>query len=238
MSYRFFGKVEQNKVVLSDDDIFHLTKVLRIKRDEHIEVVAGNILYTCTLANVSPFTLNIVESNPLPNEQLPRLTLGYALPKGDKLELVIQKAVEIGVHDIILIDSERSIGTIPSSRLKSRLDRFNKIIKSAAMQSKRNYIPTISGPFPFKEVIELKYDTKIIAHEKGSIPFNEVLNKGFKENLLILVGPEGGFSVDEVLGAQRNGFTVITFGDNVLRSETAALYAVSVLHHYQKGAVQ
>ncbi|OQC09556.1 MAG: Ribosomal RNA small subunit methyltransferase E [Tenericutes bacterium ADurb.Bin087] len=236
MSYRFFGTFVNNAVVLSEEDIFHLTKVLRLKKNETFEVVCGDNLYLCTFENVNPFILNVLEKSVLPLEPLPRLTLGYALPKGDKLELVIQKAVEIGVNDIILIDSERSIGQIPAARRDSRLARFNKIIKSAAMQSNRNYIPKIIGPLSFKEVLDLKYDTKIIAHESARVPLKEVLQQDLGESLLILVGPEGGFSEAEVTLASNNGFKVITFGDNILRSETAAIYALSVLHHYQKGA--
>ncbi|HOA11535.1 MAG: RsmE family RNA methyltransferase [Bacilli bacterium] len=236
MSYRFFGRVRNNEVVLSDDDIFHLTKVLRLKKDETFEVVAGQSLYLCTYESVNPFILNVLEKRKLPLEPLPRLTLGYALPKGDKLELVIQKAVEIGVSHIILIDSERSIGKIPATRLESRLARFNKIIKSAAMQANRNYLPTLTEPLAFKEVLDLEFDTKLIAHETANLPLKAVLQQDLGDNLLILVGPEGGFSEAEVTLASTKGFNVITFGDNILRSETAAIYALSVLHHYQKGA--
>lgn len=235
MSYRFFGSLVNTDVVLSEDDIFHLTKVLRVKKGENIEIIVENNLYMCTVSNLNPFSFKVDEVKVIPKAPLPRITLGYALPKGsDKLELVLQKAVEIGVNDIILLDTSRSIGKIPAAKKEHKLNRYKKIMESAAKQAKRNFIPALSGPISLNKVLTLDYDTKILAHEKGAAPFKEVLKGNLGENLLVLVGPEGGFSAEEVNNASSNHFKIITFGANILRSETAAIYALSVISHYQE----
>ena len=158
------------------------------------------------------------------------------MPKGDKLDFVIQKAVEIGVAAIILVESAHCVTRFSHDKKDQKLLRYQKIIKSAAMQSKQDRIPTLSGPFPFHDVITFRFDRSLIAHEKATVPLRLALTD-FPQltSISVLIGPEGGFSAEEVSAARLHGYHAISFGANVLRSETAAIYALSILHHYKEG---
>ncbi len=237
MSYRFFGYLENNNPTLSKDDLFHLTKVLRIRKNESFEIVVEDILYICEIPLLEPSTINVLETKPLETQKKCEVTLFYALPKGDKLEFVLQKATELGVSHIVLVDSEFSLMKINEDKKSDKLERFGKIIKSAAMQSKQNSIPTLSGPFPLLKCLEKRFDLRLFAHEKAVVPFGEILKKAPKntKSIGLFVGPEGGFSSAEVKSAQKADFSIISFGNNVLRSETAVIYGLSVLHHYFEG---
>lgn len=233
MSYRFFGQLNNLVPVLSDTDVFHLTKVLRIKAKETIEVVANNMLYLCEVVSFSPFKLVVKHISELPKQKGPRITLLYAIPKGDKLDLVVQKATELGVDAIILVETKHAVAKISADKQAAKHERFMKIIKAAAMQSKQNHIPNISGPIPFNEAINLPFDLKLIGHEKATVPLRKVLNAKYQtsESVCVLIGPEGGFSHNEVALASQHDFAVVSFGANILRSETAVFYALSVLQY-------
>lgn len=236
MAYRFFVTLENGLPVLSNEDTFHLTKVLRIRVGEKLELVANDTLYKCEVISVSPLTFKVMNEERLIKDTNPDITLLYALPKGDKLELVLQKAVEIGVNTVILVESDHCVTKFKANKKEAKLARLAKIMRSAAMQSKRNFIPELLGPFSFDDVIKLSFATKLIAHEKAVLPLKEVISNMKEVNSLgILVGPEGGFSEREVNKALNEGFTSISLGPNVLRSETAAIYVLSVLHHYKEG---
>lgn len=236
MAYQIFAEVVNNHLHISEEDIFHLTKVLRIRPHEVVKVVTIEQLFEIQIITHQPFTFNVISENLLPPEKGPEVTLLYALPKGDKLELVVQKAVELGVNHIVLVDSAHTVTKFDPKKVANKLERLNKIIKAAAMQSNRLALPTISGPTPFNKVIAEDYDLKLLAHEKGTLTFSISLTKfGESKHVAILVGPEGGFSDEEVKAARAHNFHIISFGSTILRSETAAIYALSILNHYKEG---
>lgn len=234
MSYRFFGYLAGGEVALSSEDLFHLTKVLRIRKNEVFEIVVDNQLFFCDITSFEPLVINVLERKIISNQKTCEVTLFYALPKGDKLEFVLQKATELGVSHIVLVESENSVVKFSQDKKKDKLERYEKIIKSAAMQSKQNRIPTISGPLPFKKCLEMSFDLRLLAHEKATLPFATVLSEGLNSSrsVALFVGPEGGFSAAEVKNAQEANYNIISFGQSVLRSETAVIYGLSVLHHY------
>ncbi len=236
MSYRFFGEFKDSELTLSSDDIFHMSRVLRIKADEKVEIVADNKLFSVYVKSFNPFTIEIIDVKELIKEEM-EITLIYALPKGDKLDLVLQKSVELGVDHIILVDSERTITKIHQHKVGAKLDRYQKIIRSAAMQSKRNTLPLVSGPMPLSKALKLDFALKLMAHEKATLPFAKVVKelKQVPSSISILVGPEGGFSDEEVKMATTFNYKVVSYGPLILRSETAPLYALSVINNYKEG---
>lgn len=236
MSYRFFGEFKDSELTLSSDDIFHMSRVLRIKADEKVEIVADNKLFSVYVKSFNPFTIEIIDVKELIKEEM-EITLIYALPKGDKLDLVLQKSVELGVDHIILVDSERTITKIHQHKVGAKLDRYQKIIRSAAMQSKRNTLPLVRGPMPLSKALKLDFALKLMAHEKATLPFAKVVKelKQVPSSISILVGPEGGFSDEEVKMATTFNYKVISYGPLILRSETAPLYALSVINNYKEG---
>ena len=156
-----------------------------------------------------------------------------ALVKGEKMDLVLQKATELGVSEIVLLETERTIAKIKD---ESKLGRFRKILKEAAEQSKRTRIPTLNKVLTINKLNEIKADVKLIAYkgEQGSSKsFNDEL-KALKpgKSVAIMIGPEGGFSEKEVQEANKLGFTSVGLGKRILRAETASFYALSVISNF------
>ncbi len=235
MSYRFFGKVSNNIVSLASEDIFHLTKVLRINAKETIEVVSNDKLYVYVVTSTNPLTFSVSEEKALTNELPLDITLIYVLPKGDKLDLVLQKATELGARTIIITNSRFSIRKLKEAQLTKRLARFEKIIKSAAMQAKRDVLPTLKYVPKFNEALQLGRGHKLFAYENNAKhTLNDVLTQNITE-ISIVIGSEGGFHIDEVNMATTLGYELVTFGPLVFRTETAVIYALSVLNNYARG---
>lgn len=234
MSYRFFGEVINNEVTLSADDVFHLTKVLRIKEHEEIEVIANGKLFTCKVASFNPFKLKVHKEEVPQNELDNKLILIYVIPKKDKLDLVLQKAVELGVTKIVLTTSRNSVIKLKDGRAENKTDRYQKIIKGAAMQAKRDFIPEFVIINEFKEALKLGHGTKLIAseHERENT-FNDRFMH--KSDTTILIGSEGGFQEEEVLLAEKEGYLPLTFGPHIFRTETSVIYALSIINNFLRG---
>ena len=230
---RYFGRKIGNNIILDNDDIFHLTKVMRARRGEQIEVVADDNVYLCEIKEIKPLQIvskkQIKENNELPNHVI----LIAALLKGDKMDYVLQKATELGVSEIFLTTSERTIVKIKEHQNDLKLGRYQKILKEAACQSKRSKIPFINSIIDFSRIDEIHADLKLIAYEasKGS---SSLLNKKIaslkpKKSIAIIIGPEGGFCEGEVEYAKNCGFIPVGLGNRILRAETASIYALSVI---------
>ncbi|MCF0117865.1 MAG: RNA methyltransferase, partial [Bacilli bacterium] len=161
------------------------------------------------------------------------VTLYYCLPKGEKLELVIQKATELGVNRIIGVNSSRCIAKIDESKKNNKIERFNKIMKEASEQSHRTYIPTFDDVINFKDLKNTNEDIKLIAYELEAQQENNLLtiikNIVPGSKVAILIGAEGGFSQAEVDEAVSYGYQRVSLGKRILRSETAAIYLMSVI---------
>lgn len=234
MSYRFFGELINGEVRLSNDDIFHLTKVVRIKPHEEIEVVANGKLYRTKVNSFTPFSLRIFTEEPLKNGLNEQITLIYVLPKRDKLELALEKAVELGVTKIIITTSAYSVVKLKQESTENKLTRYEKIIKSAAMQAKRDIIPALTFIDNFNEALKAGSGIKIIASEHEKIvTFSEILKT--KDDITIVVGSEGGFKEEEVTTAVSFGYTPVTFGPLILRTETSVVYALSIINNFLRG---
>ncbi|HKL72697.1 MAG TPA: 16S rRNA (uracil(1498)-N(3))-methyltransferase [Candidatus Onthovivens sp.] len=232
---RYVVNILDRDVILSNDDIFHIKKVMRMKINSNIEVIYEGKVYLCRIVSLEPFKveiINIVEEN---HEIDGFIRLFYCLPKGGKLELVIQKAVEIGCNEIVLVNSERSIAKISNDNVDKKLLRFQKIIKEATEQSKREKQMILKDVIEFKDIKTYSADFSFIAYERSDFKedtLSEVLNTIKGKRVNIMVGAEGGFSNKEVEYAVNNGYKQISLGKRILRSETACIYALSLLSFY------
>ena len=230
---RYFGRKFNNMIVLDDDDKYHLLKVMRARKGEQIEVVADDIVYLSEIVSIKP--LEIVAKKTLKeNSELPNyIILLAALLKGDKMDLVLQKATELGVSEVVLLTTDRTIIKIKEQQNDLKLGRYQKILKEAAQQSKRNRIPYIKNIISFDRIDEIDADLKIIAYEenKGSVSaFNKkIRNVKPGKRIAIIIGPEGGFTEGEVIYAKHHGFVPVGLGNRILRAETASIYALSVI---------
>ncbi len=227
---RFFASIQQGRVFLTPVDAHHLKVVLRARAGTEIEVVQEGQLYRAAIKRVDPLDIQVLE--PLPSF-LPRhlLTLIYALPKGDKLDLVVQKATELGVTAILITATKRSVARWASADRPRKLARLRAIAKEASSQSRRLEVPTIEYLDKIEDILDRPFEVKLIASEylAGTPPFG--LSLQGKTDVAVMVGPEGGFDPQEIEWATQAGYHPISLGRNILRSETAAISAVAVLRY-------
>jgi len=230
---RYFGRIYNKQVCLDDQDKFHIVKVMRCRENDRIEVVSEDKVYICEIKSIKPLTIDVVDEIDENNELKNDVVLICSLIKGDHMDLVIQKATELGVEEIVLLRSERCVAKIRPLEQEYKLERYRKIVKEAAEQSKRTKLPLIYQVINMDEIGDIRADIKFIAYEgdKGlTTSFNAMLNRVKPhERIAVLIGPEGGFSPKEVDIAEEHGFHRISLGKRILRAETAAFYALSVI---------
>ncbi|MEG2270482.1 MAG: RsmE family RNA methyltransferase, partial [Bacilli bacterium] len=218
-----------NYFILSKDDEHHLINVLRTQKDQEIEIVFDSILYKAKIESLNP--LNVVKVSELSNDKkIRKISIGFAIPKGDKIELILQKCTELGVDEFILFSSERTIGKISADKLDDKLNRYNKIVKEASQQSKRIDIPTIKYIGKLSNLVNLDIENKLVAFENANErKINLIKSVYAYASTLFITGPEGGFSTEEIDFLEKNGFETISLGKNILRCETAPIYIASVV---------
>ena len=230
---RYFTSFKDEKnITISNDDIFHIVKVMRMKINDQFEINNDGDIYLAQINSLAPFSFKILKKIDENHELKTKITLLYCLPKGDKIDLVLQKATELGVNQIVLVNSSRCIAKINDENKKKKIDRFNKIIKEATEQCKRNNLPALKDVIKFNEISNYQSDLNLIAYENSKMSNQELkdLLRNFKGNTVtILIGAEGGFSKEEVEYALKNNFISISLGNRILRSETSVFNLLSIL---------
>ena len=239
---RFFVETyqieEENHCIhVTGADVNHIKNVLRMKQGEELWISDGGTKeYRCEIESLGDeeVLLHIIYAQE-PNYELPnRIYLFQGLPKADKMELIIQKAVELGAYAIVPVETKRCVVKLDEKKAAKKTARWQQIAESAAKQSKRMLIPKVHQVLSFKEA--LKYaesmDIRLIPYElaKGMQETKEILaaiEQG--QSIGIFIGPEGGFEEKEVEAAISEGAKPITLGKRILRTETAGLAILSVL---------
>ncbi len=230
---RYFAEINSNIVTLSQGDYFHLTKVMRASINDHIEVVdQHHKVYLCIISGVNPLIIEVQEEILKHSELDKEVTLLFGLAKNDKIEFVLQKATELGVKRIVLFQGQRSVVKYTDSDFNRKLDRFNSIIKEASEQCHREYLPEVIYRKSIKEIEDdLLADINLFAYEleAGSTSsLNIELDKKYRK-IAVIIGPEGGFSKEEADLLVARKFVPVSLGRRILRCETAAVYALSVI---------
>jgi 16S rRNA (uracil1498-N3)-methyltransferase len=227
---RYFAKVIDKKVLLSNDDNHHLLNVLRAKTGEKIEVVSEGKLYLAELVKLSPLEINVIDSIDDNSELKAKVTLYYCLSKGDKNDFVIQKATELGASKIVLVSSKRCVVKYDNKDVDKKLARFTKIAKEAAEQCHRLIVPEIVGPININELNKIANEEALfVAYEEESQHMPSLSITGKENSVGIFIGPEGGIEEKEVKLLNQFGFKNVSLGNRILRTETAAVYALSVI---------
>lgn len=220
---------------ISGKDHNHICNVLRMQIGDTFLVSCEGISSLCRLDCIEEEAVvaEIVEED-YRNTELPvRFYLFQGLPKGDKLELIIQKTVELGVAGIIPVEMSRCVMKLDEKKKKARRERWQSIAESAAKQSKRNVIPEVSEVMTYKQAMgkAAEMDLFLVPYEneRGMVATREALSRiQHGMSVGILVGPEGGFDEKEVELARQAGAVVISLGSRILRAETAAVTAVGM----------
>ena len=232
----FFDKAElsQGRITLHGEDEKHIKTVLRAREGEELTLCDGvGMDYLCRISSLAEgVCLEVLSQMPCETEPKTRITLYQGLPKADKMELIIQKCVELGVERIVAVSTARAIVKLDKKESK-KLERWQKIAEAAAKQSGRGRIPTIGERvLHFREAVaEAKaLDGAIIPYEKEEKTGLRKFVQSFSgESVGVFIGPEGGFTEEEIAWAQENGVTPITLGKRILRTETAGMTTTAIL---------
>jgi len=226
---QFFAPDIQESNQLPEVESQHCIKVLRMKQGDEIFVTDGKgYRYSCTIIDPNPkhVYLNINSKEFIPNHWNEQITIAIAPTKNmDRMEWFAEKSTEIGINAIIPIKCSHS------ERKELKIERINKILVSATKQSLKTTIPQLSEMIKFAEFVKQPFDgQKFIAYCDESIEKKNFIKEYIaSNNVLILIGPEGDFTPEEVSLAIENGFIPVTFGNSRLRTETAALFAVAAI---------
>ncbi|MCY6484255.1 16S rRNA (uracil(1498)-N(3))-methyltransferase [Clostridium aestuarii] len=239
--HKFFisqDKICGNKAIIEGEDVKHIYKVLRLKEGENVNINNCNgkeYLTQIQSITKSEVEVEILKELQVNNESPIEVYLYQGLPKASKMEIIIQKCTELGVKEIIPIETNRVSSSIKDiNKEMKKLDRWNRIAFEACKQSKRTLISNIRSILKFDEFIdELKeMDLIVVAYENAE---NYGIKKLIQEldkqvlKVAIVVGPEGGFEEEEIKSLKDNGAHIVTLGPRILRTETAGLTCVSLI---------
>jgi 16S rRNA (uracil1498-N3)-methyltransferase len=232
---------ENNKIIISGEDAHHMIQVMRMIPGDQVYLVVENITYTTTIVEASSKSvlLQVGNKSEQSNEMPIKVSIVCGLPKGDKLELITQKATELGMHTLYPFEAKRSIVKWDKQKNEKKIVRLQKIAKEAAEQSHRSFVPHIHNSIVLNELIEISksYDVKFVADEEDAKleqrkKFAEQLKKVYdKKSILIVFGPEGGLDRSEIKTLLNNDFQPISLGPRILRTETAPLYALAAISY-------
>lgn len=229
---------DDEKIIIDDiEDFKHITKVLRLGSNELLEICDkdnGDYLAQITDVHKDKLELKILDCYPSKTEPNIQVTLFQGIPKSNKMELIIQKCTELGITEIIPLETQRTIVQLKDEKAEDKkLDRWQKIADEAAKQCKRGILPRIGKPKTFKNMLESMkaYDLAIIPYENESQSGIKALlsNDKAPKRVAIIIGPEGGFEEREIKAAQDAGVISVTLGPRILRTETAGFVALSIL---------
>ena len=238
--HHFFVTPQQisgDKIRIEGGDVNHMKNVLRMKLHEKAEISDGESrTYLCEVEAYEEdvAVLHILEEMEADTEPASKLYLFQGLPKSDKMELIVQKAVELGVYQVIPVAMKRSVVRLDDKKAAKKADRWNSIAESAAKQAGRSRIPEVTMPLSYKEVLKMaeELDVTLLPYELagGMKVTREVIRQiQSGQSVGIFIGPEGGFEPEEVDAAVSMGAKVITLGRRILRTETAGLATLAVL---------
>lgn len=234
MQRYFVQEKNNNEFVLSSNDTYHITKVMRMNVEDRVEVVYNNITYICEITSLEPLVrVSILQELSEKNELNCVVTIVQSLVKEQKMDYILQKTTELGVSRIIPYQAERSLIKLDKKQDK-KIERWQSIVKEAAEQSKRNQIPVVENVITLSNLINLKeYDIKFLCtvNETSQNIKKLLSNLSGSAKILFVIGPEGGFTEKEEKMLLENGFISLSLGNSVLRTETASTFIMSVIRY-------
>ncbi len=232
--HSLLSTIDSDTFTLSEKDSYHIKKVMRQKIGDKIEVVSGKTVFICEIIDLSDQVrctiVDILDNN---NELPVDVTIAQSLIKEQKMDYTLQKSTELGVKVIIPLTVTNSVVKLNEKENK-KIQRWQTIVKEASEQSKRNTIPLVSKVFSVNDLLMNEYDIKILCTvNSASTTFKRVLSKVKKnDRMIIVVGPEGGFTKEEEQKLVDNGYIPVSLGNLILRSETVALYVLGIINYY------
>ena len=233
-------QVKEDQIIITGLDVNHIKNVLRMKIGEELHISDGNNKkYLCEISAISSDEVCVsIKEALISDTELPsKIYLFQGLPKSDKMELIVQKAVELGVYEMIPVATKRAVVKLDDKKATKKVERWNSISEGGAKQSGRNVIPQVKSVMCFKEAMQYakKMDVILIPYElaegiEETRHIIEAIRPG--QSIGIFIGPEGGFETAEVEYALEQGAKAITLGKRILRTETAGLTTLSILMYH------
>lgn len=236
--HKFFvekSAITDNIVHIEGDDVKHINKVLRLKTGEEINInnfQGEEFLARLIEIDKRSAKAEIIKNLEINNESNIDITLFQGLPKSSKMDLIVQKATELGVKEIIPTITERVVVNVSEYK---KLERLNKIAQEACKQSKRSIVPKVNAPAIFKEVLEQleNFDLVVVPYENAENYGIKAMMKKIKseeiKSIAVVIGPEGGFEQEEIAILKEKNAEIITLGPRILRTESAGFTCVSIL---------
>lgn len=230
---RFFtSRIDGSHGLVTGDDARHIALSLRMRTGEEVTLCNNGVDYDCVLEEITPenVTCRVIRVSPCAAEANIRLHLFQAVPKGEKAEIIVQKAVELGVYDITFVLTSRCISRPDDKSFSKKLKRYNKIALEAAKQSGRGTVPQVNGLITLSQAVQRmkECDSAVWCYEKGGAAFSELGMRPDTE-IGLLIGSEGGFSEDEAERIRSSGIEPVGMGKRILRCETAPLAAAAII---------
>ena len=231
------NQINNEEATILGEDVKHIRDVLRYNVGDSLDICDENgIRYITKILNFNKdnILLKILKVSDFTTEASVNVTLFQGMPKADKLELIIQKCTELGISEIVPIITDRVIVKLDDKSTEKKLERWNRIAMEASKQSGRQKIPVVQKPIKLKNLIEniSKYDIVILPYEcEKEVTLKAVLRNLSEncKNVAIIIGPEGGFSEEEIEVLNLSNVKRVTLGPRILRTETAGLATLAVV---------
>ncbi len=230
---RYFSNNKENNIyLLSEDDNYHIVKVMRMNLGDKIEIVDNKKTYLCEIINITPVRAKVIEELEENNESDKKVIIVQSLVNENKMDFILQKNCELGMNKFYAYKACNSV-IKENDKTNKKIIRWQRIVKEASEQSKRNIIPNVEGIININELCCLKADLKILLSvNEMSITIKKVLQDNLNcDTIIIVVGPEGGFTKLEEDKLMENGYIRTSLGKRVLRCETASIVALSMINY-------
>ena len=236
-------QVKEEKIYVEGSDVNHIKNVLRMKLGEKLTVNDGEgWQYLCEVESYEAdmAVLHIVEKSKAETELSSRIYLFQGLPKQDKMELIVQKAVELGAYQVIPVSTKRAVVKLDAKKAGKKVERWQQIAVSAAKQAGRGIVPTVGEVCTYAQALKMaeELDVVLIPYEQAEgIEETKKIIAGIRpgQSVGVFIGPEGGFEEEEVKLAMEAGAKPVTLGRRILRTETAGLTTLSLLMFHLEG---
>ena len=235
--HRFFvPQLYNEEMYIEGVDARHISKVLRMQPGAQLQIVSDDgvsAVAEITAIDSERVTVRCLEKLAESHEPRVKLVLAQGLAKGEKMDFIIQKAVEMGAYSVIPVEMEHSVVRLDGVKAAKKVERWQKIAESAAKQSKRDIIPEVQPVQSMAEMlVKCDCQTKIIAYEcEDRLSLKAALRAAEVSELLLIIGPEGGISEAELEQARQAGAVPVSLGRRILRAETAGLVAISAIFY-------
>ena len=233
MAWFFTNEISGNSFEIEGEDARHISKSLRMKVGESLTLCTlDGRRHECeiTAFSTDSVTVKVISSTICEQEPSVKITLFMALTKGDKMDDIVQKSVELGVYEIVPVLTARCISRPDEKQIKKKVQRWQKISDNAASQSRRGIIPQVKDMMTLKEASNVcnSFDKAIVFYECGGEKLRDIIDEDIK-TLAMFVGSEGGFEESEIDILKANGVTPTTLGTRILRAQTAPIAGITAV---------